>query len=301
MGKTFKHNGNTILVSETTSDVTDRYSAISASDIDSQFSKTLLSGKVKLHYAADDLATLTKDGSNVVTSWTNKIDGHVVTQGTASARPVWVASVSEGNGKPGLFFDGRIANQYLLSSTDWLYLDSARSPFYMVCASASVGTHGGVNNQQTSMWYGNTAASNRYWSLNYHDNALTVTMVERMTTITNTATEGIAYPRGQAAAFGILVGRIGEASYFVNGNQFTHPAYGNAGQIKRASVLSGESRIAFGMTRRSGPLYPLVGYVFEALIIEKPSYEDIVSTNRYLSYKYRGDLSKITLGELPPP
>jgi hypothetical protein len=63
---------------------------------------------------ASDTATITKDGSNVVSQWNDKsVTGRNMSQGTAIFRPTYTANVL--NSKAGITFDG--INDYLTSST----------------------------------------------------------------------------------------------------------------------------------------------------------------------------------------
>lgn len=59
---------------------------------------------LKLWLDADDLATITKDGSDLVSQWDDKSgEGNDVSQATGSKQPLWVDSVQ--NGRPIIRFD----------------------------------------------------------------------------------------------------------------------------------------------------------------------------------------------------
>lgn len=56
-------------------------------------------------YDADDVATITKDGSDFVSQWDDKsVEGNDVVQATGSKQPKWFDSIQ--NGKPIIRFDG---------------------------------------------------------------------------------------------------------------------------------------------------------------------------------------------------
>lgn len=60
---------------------------------------------LKLWLDADDLSTITKDGSDFVSQWNDKsAEGNNVSQATGSLQPKWINSVQ--NGKPIIRFDG---------------------------------------------------------------------------------------------------------------------------------------------------------------------------------------------------
>lgn len=118
---------------------------------------------LKLWLDANDAATITKDGGNLVSQWDDKSgEGNNVSQATPSQQPLWVDAVQ--NGLPIIRFDG--VNDFLKRSTYVGGVLAQPNTAFVVCKFPGIASgtlapvfDGGSGNSQRNLFYNQQPAT----------------------------------------------------------------------------------------------------------------------------------------------
>lgn len=118
------------------------------------FTPAALGAKLLGWWNADDVSTITKDGSNLVSSWKDKVAALDAVQATGSSQPVH--TLTSFNGNPGVTFDG-VDDQLTTATQPFPATTSSAGIWVLVQQSALIADV----NQKVAFGYGAAATTSR--------------------------------------------------------------------------------------------------------------------------------------------
>lgn len=198
---------------------------------------------------ANDLSSITKDGSNLVSNWTNKGGSDAATQGTSASQPVYTASAI--NGKPAINFDPAGTQSFMSIADDPRYNWTGLHVFAVVqqvTDTAAIATVVGKYN---------VTGNQREWALNYTSGRTIqgVSSADGTSTTVNASTTGA-----------ITVGTNIIADYSWDGtNTQAFKNNGSSSGAVAATIFNSTAVIMLGGVT-AGATQAFIGYIGEILI-----------------------------------